>query len=144
MKELLGGMRCIHTDRKVAGPDSRVAKFKRSTAVRLDDEWCETRNSHPVIRTHPETGRKCLFVNRSYSVAFEGMTEEESAPLLNWLMDWGHRPEITCRFRWEKGSLAFWDNRSSQHYAASDYFPAVRIMERVTIAGDRPFFDPAR
>ena len=55
MKELLGGMRCIHTDRKVAGPDSRVAKFKRSTAVRLDDEWCETRNSHPVIRTHPET-----------------------------------------------------------------------------------------
>ena len=98
MKELLGGMRCIHTDRKVAGPDSRVAKFKRSTAVRLDDEWCETRNSHPVIRTHPETGRKCLFVNHSYSVAFEGMTEEESAPLLNWLLDWGNRPEITCRF----------------------------------------------
>ena len=137
MKELLGGMRCIHTDRKVAGPDSRVAKFKRSTAVRLDDEWCETRNSHPVIRTHPETGRKCLFVNHSYSVAFEGMTEKESAPLLNWLLDWGHRPEITCRFRWEKGSLAFWDNRCVKHIAVHDIQHAERLMRRVQIAGER-------
>ena len=137
MKELLGGMRCIHTDRKVAGPDSRVAKFKRSTAVRLDDEWCETRNSHPVIRTHPETGRKCLFVNHSYSVAFEGMTEKESAPLLNWLLDWGHRPEITCRFRWEKGSLAFWDNRCVKHIAVHDIQHAERLMRRVQIAGEK-------
>ena len=76
MKKLVSRMNCVHTDRKVAGPNSsRVARHKRSTAVRLDDEWRETRNIHPVVRTHPETGRRCLFVNHSYSVAFEGMTE---------------------------------------------------------------------
>ena len=136
MKMLVSRMNCVHTDRKVAGPNSRVARHKRSTAVRLDDEWRETRNVHPVVRTHPETGRRCLFVNHSYSVAFEGMTEEESAPLLEWLMDWGHRPELTCRFRWEKGSLAFWDNRCVKHIAVHDVWHDERLMRRVQIAGE--------
>ena len=115
MKALLGKLRCIHSDRMVAGPSAPVAKTKRSTAIRTDDAWRETSNGHPVVRTHPETGRKCLFVNHSYSVGFDGMSEDESKPLLDWLMEWGHRPEFTCRFRWEPGSMAFWDNRCTLH-----------------------------
>lgn len=138
MKEMLAPLKCAHTDRKVAGPNSPVAKAKRSTNVRLDDAWRETRNYHPVVRTHPETGRKCLFVNHSYSIAFEGMSEEESKPLLDWLMDWGHRPEFTCRFRWEKGSLAFWDNRCVKHLALHDVFDHERIMRRIQVRGERP------
>lgn len=138
MKALITNLRCYHTDRKVAGPNSPVARAKRSTTVRLDDGWRETRSVHPVVRTHPETGRKCLFVNHSYSSGFEGMTEEESKPLLDWLMDWGHRPEFTCRFRWRPGSLAFWDNRCVKHLALHDVHDHNRIMRRIQIAGDRP------
>ena len=89
MKRLVGGLRAVHTDRLVAGPAARMNE-RRSTKVREDDAWRETINVHPVVRTHPETGRKCLFVNRSYTVAFEGMTEEESAPLLE--LPHGARP----------------------------------------------------
>lgn len=137
MKGMLADLKCAHTDRKVAGPSSPAAMAKRSTAVRDDDRWRETRNLHPVVRTHPETGRKCMFVNHSYSVAFEGMTEEESQPLLSYLMDWGHKPEFTCRFRWEKGSIAFWDNRCVKHLALHDVYEHDRIMRRVQIAGER-------
>lgn len=136
MKALIAPLKCIHSDRKVAGPNSPVANAKRSTKARIDDDWRETRNVHPVVRTHPETGRKCLFVNHSYSIAFEGMTEEESRPLLEWLMNWGHRPEFTCRFRWEKGSVAFWDNRCVKHLALHDVHGHDRIMRRVQIAGE--------
>ncbi|MEC8028358.1 MAG: TauD/TfdA family dioxygenase, partial [Pseudomonadota bacterium] len=90
MKTLLAGLKCIHSDRKVAGPNAPVTRGKRSTPVRTDGAWRETRSSHPVVRTHPETGRKCLFVNHSYAIGFEGMSEAESQPLLDWLMDWGH------------------------------------------------------
>ena len=137
MKALIEPLKCVHTDRKVAGPNSPMAKAKRSTKARFDDAWRETRNAHPVVRTHPETGAKCLFVNHSYSIAFEDMTEEESQPLLDWLMEWGHRPEFTCRFRWEKGSLAFWDNRCVKHLALHDVHGHERIMRRIQIAGGR-------
>jgi taurine dioxygenase len=138
MKALIGDLKCLHTDRKVAGPDSPAARAKRSTAVRKDDAWRETRNLHPVVRTHPETGLKCLFVNHSYSVGFDNMTEEESKPLLDWLMEWGNRPEFTCRFRWQKGSVAFWDNRCVKHLALHDVHDHQRIMRRIQIAGDTP------
>ncbi len=137
MKRLVGGLRAVHTDRLVAGPAARMNE-RRSTKVREDDAWRETVNVHPVVRTHPETGRKCLFVNRSYTVAFEGMTEEESAPLLNYLMEHGHRPEFTCRFRWTDGAVAFWDNRCVKHLAIKDSGPFRRFMRRVQIAGDKP------
>ncbi len=137
MKRLVGGLRAVHTDRLVAGPAARMNE-RRSTKVREDDAWRETINVHPVVRTHPETGRKCLFVNRSYTVAFEGMTEEESAPLLNYLMEHGHRPEFTCRFRWTDGAVAFWDNRCVKHLAIKDSGPFRRFMRRVQIAGDKP------
>ena len=138
MQRMVDGLKCWHTDRKVAGPNSPAALAKRSTKVREDDDWRETLNLHPVVRTHPETGRKCLFVNQSYSVGFEDMTEEESRPLLDWLMEWGHRPEFTCRFRWRPGSVAFWDNRCVKHLALHDVHDHQRIMRRIQIAGDRP------
>jgi taurine dioxygenase len=93
---------------------------------------------HPVVRTHPETGRKALYVNAAFTRYIVGMEKAESDALLAHLYAQAAIPEYQCRFRWEKNSIAFWDNRASQHYAASDYFPAVRRMERVTVIGDRP------
>ncbi|MEL0112113.1 MAG: TauD/TfdA family dioxygenase, partial [Rickettsiales bacterium] len=87
---------------------------------------------------HPETGRKGLFVNPVYTIRFADMTEEESQPLLDFLNDHCHRPEYTCRFRWRPGSVAFWDNRCTQHLALNDYDGARRQMRRVTLKGERP------
>lgn len=94
---------------------------------------------HPVVRTHPETGRKAIYVNAAFTQHIVGFEPEESALMLKHLYAQAAIPEYQCRFRWEPNSIAFWDNRASQHYAASDYWPAVRKMERVTIVGDRPF-----
>jgi taurine dioxygenase len=138
MKRLLQGLRAIHTDRMVAGPQAGRNAY-RSTKVREDEAWRETVTTHPVVRTHPETGRKMLFVNAAYTVGFEGMTEAESWPLLDWLLEHGHRPEFTCRFRWENGSVAFWDNRTVKHLAVHDAGPFRRLMRRVQIAGDVPY-----
>lgn len=133
MKRMLAGLRAVHSDRKVAGPQSRV-NIGRSTKARDDDAWRETVNVHPVIRTHPETQRPLLYVNASYTVGFEGMTEAESKPLLDFLLEHGHRPEFTCRFRWQTGSVAFWDNRCVKHLAINDAGPFRRLMRRVQIA----------
>jgi taurine dioxygenase len=138
MKRMLEGLRAVHSDRKVAGPQAAL-NAKRATKVREDAEWRETISLHPVIRTHPETGRKMLFVNHSYTVGFEGMTEAESRPLLDFLLAHGHRPEFTCRFRWSTGAIAFWDNRAVKHIALNDTGPHRRIMRRVQIAGEAPF-----
>jgi taurine dioxygenase len=133
MKRMLAGLRAVHSDRKVAGPQAR-ANIGRSTKARDDDAWRETVNVHPVVRTHPETGRLLLYVNASYTVGFEGMTEAESKPLLDFLLEHGHRPEFTCRFRWQNGSVAFWDNRCTKHLAINDCGPFRRLMRRVQIA----------
>ena len=94
--------------------------------------------SHPVVRTHPETGRKILYVNSIFTAHIEGVAEEESTYLLELLGRQAMVPEYQCRFRWQNDSVAFWDNRAVQHYAASDYWPHRRVMERIAIIGDRP------
>src|ERR1700761_8230608 len=138
MKRMLADLRAVHSDRLVAGPQA-AKNAVRSTKVREDDAWRETISIHPVVRTHPETGRKLLFVNRSYTVGFEGWTEAESKPLLDYLLDQGHRPEFTCRFRWTNGSIAFWDNRCTKHLAIHDAGPFRRIMRRTQICGDAAY-----
>jgi taurine dioxygenase len=137
MKRLIGGLRAVHSDRMVAGPS--VNNAGRTTRARADADWRETVNVHPVVRTHPETKRKLLYVNYSYTVGFEGMTEEESRPLLHYLLEHGNRPEFTCRFRWTRGAVAFWDNRCVKHLAVNDAQPFRRVMRRVQIAGDKPY-----
>jgi taurine dioxygenase len=93
---------------------------------------------HPVVRTHPVSGRKSIYVNRAFTRTIEGMPEDDAQALLECLYRQAWIPDLQCRFRWRVDSLAFWDNRAVQHYAAADYWPAERRMERVTIIGDRP------
>lgn len=95
--------------------------------------------SHPVVRTHPATGEKSLYVNRAFTQCIEGMEPEESSALLEHLYKQAAIPEYQCRFRWRTNSIAFWDNRAVQHYAAADYWPATRRVERVTVCGDKPY-----
>ena len=95
--------------------------------------------SHTAVRTHPETGNKALFVNKAHTTHFKDWTESESKSLLEFLFQHQVRTEFTCRFRWEKNSLAFWDNRCVQHHPVNDYQGFRRIMHRVTIAGDKPY-----
>jgi taurine dioxygenase len=96
-------------------------------------------SQHPAVRTHPETGRRALYVNVAHTSHFKGMTEEESAPILNYLFHHQTRAEFTCRFVWRPGSLAFWDNRAVQHNPVNDYHGFRRVMRRISLAGDRPF-----
>ncbi len=126
-----------------------VHDIARVFASRLNKSAEELREKypymeHPVVRTHPETGRSVLYVNGAFTSHIKDMDPVESSRLLSELYLAAWNPELQCRFRWRVGSLAFWDNRACQHFAASDYFPHVRRMERVTIAGDRPYYDPAR
>ena len=137
MKELLGGLRAVHNDTRVAGPQSKASRG-RSTGVREDDAWRPTESLHPIVRTHPESGRKSLFVNISYTRRLEGMTEAESAPLLDYLFRHAARPEFTFRFRWAPGSVTFWDNRCVNHIAVNDYHGYRRDMRRVQVVGTPP------
>jgi len=132
LKERLCNMTAMHDIARV------FAKRLNKDASKLHERFPP--QEHPVIRTHPETGERGLYVNIAFTDYIVGMDRSQSDELLNYLYRRAWLPEYQCRFRWAPGSLAFWDNRACQHYAASDYFPHVRIMERVTVAGDRPFF----
>ena len=94
---------------------------------------------HPVVRTHPETGRKTLYVNQAFTQHIVGIDPDESRELLEALYGQAAFPELQCRWRWQEGDVAFWDNRCTQHYAASDYSPQRRVMERITVVGDKPY-----
>lgn len=94
---------------------------------------------HPVIRTHPETGKKLIFVNVLFTTHIEGMRKKESDALLSFLYDHITTPEYSCRFSWQAHSIAIWDNRSTQHKPINDYFPAHRRLQRITIDGDKPY-----
>ena len=139
MRDLLDTLVAVHSDRTMSDPEAQNAKNETRSSKLLSQDVGETRSEHPVVRTHPETGRKALFVNSIFTVGFKGMTAAESRPLLQFLFDQAQRPEVTCRFRWQKNSLAMWDNRCTQHFALNDYQGFRRLMHRVTVDGDRPY-----
>jgi taurine dioxygenase len=136
MRRLLSGLEATHdwhvfrTSLIAAGvPADRIAKMMEDYP-KID---------HPVIRTHPASGEKLIYVNPVFVQGIKGMKENESRSILAMLYDLPRRPEYQVRFRWEDNAIAFWDNRSTQHYAVGDFYPHHRRMERVTVAGDRPF-----
>jgi taurine dioxygenase len=133
MRRLLDGLIAVNSS---ANADvSRTREDRVKEQARTTEELV---TEHPVVRTHPETGRKALYVNVAHTACFEGMTKEESAPLLSYLFQHQIKPEFTCRFQWRVGSLAFWDNRCVQHNPVNDYHGYRRVMHRITLAGDRP------
>jgi taurine dioxygenase len=134
MKDMLDGVKAVQSDIRVACPQVNV-NANRTSKVRDDADWRPTVNAHPVVRIHPETGRKCLFVNCIYTMHLEGMSEAESAPILEYLYQHQIRPEFTCRFSWRPGSIAFWDNRCTVHLAVHDSHDKVRHMQRTQICG---------
>ena len=135
MKRMLDGVRAVNSSARADVSKTREDRLRESARSDARKEYAA---AHPVVRTHPETGRKALYVNRAHTQNFEGMTEEESAPLLSYLFMHQERPEFTCRFRWAPGSLAFWDNRCVLHNPVNDYHGYRRVMHRITLAGDPP------
>jgi taurine dioxygenase len=135
MKAMLGELTAVSSSKKADGSATREDRVRESGRAGAPDEIS---SEHPVVRTHPETGRKALYVNIAHTVRFAGMTEGESAPLLGYLYAQSVRPEFTCRFSWGVGSIAIWDNRCTQHNPINDYHGYLRVMHRITLRGDRP------
>jgi taurine dioxygenase len=134
MKAMLEGLVAVNSSAKADASRTREDRMKDSAREVKKDYVA----AHPVVRRHPETGRRALYVNVAHTVRFDGMTEEESAPLLHYLFRHQTRPEFTCRFRWRPASIAFWDNRCAQHNAINDYAGHRRLLHRITLAGDTP------
>jgi len=130
LKHTLRGLRAVHSSRHVFGVERPEMKGRIGNA-----ELATQDAVHPVVIGHPESGREALYVNPGFTVRIDGWTDEESRPLLRFLYDHAQRPEFTCRLRWAEGSLAFWDNRSTWHYALNDYQGDRRLMHRITIEG---------
>jgi taurine dioxygenase len=135
MKRLLEGLVAVNSSTKADVTRTREDRMRDSAKPDAKKQFVA---EHPVVRTHPETGRKALYVNGGHTERFKDMTEEESAPILSYLFQHLTRPEFTCRFRWQPGSIALWDNRCTQHNPINDYHGFRRIMHRITLAGDRP------
>ncbi len=139
LKGLLDPLRAVHTGwphgAKGPGPDVPVS---RSISMVRNDPSADREVVHPVVRVHPVTGRKALFVNPVYTQQFEGMTQDESRPMLQYLFDHSTKAEFTCRLPWAPGTLAVWDNRCLLHLAINDYDGSRRLLHRTTVAGDIP------
>jgi taurine dioxygenase len=136
MRAMLDPLRAVNSS--AMADVSRTREDRIRDASGSDDDVPVYEAVHPVVRTHPETGRRALYVNVGHTARFDGMTEEESRPLLQFLFRHQVRPELTCRFRWRVGSLALWDNRCVQHNPVNDYHGWKRVMHRITLQGDRP------
>ena len=135
LKRLLDGLRAVNSSALADVSKTREDRIRDSGAEVDDKEYV---SEHPVVRTHPETGRKALYVNVAHTERFVDMTVEESRPLLQYLFEHSVRPEFTCRFRWQPGSLAIWDNRCAMHNPINDYDGYTRSMHRITLGGDVP------
>lgn len=136
LKKTLEGLNAVHAKaRAFEGlPRDRQVSAEEKAAVHA--QYAGREAIHPVVPRHPETGRRLLYVNPTYTTRFEGWTEKESEPLLKFLFQHAARPEFTYRFQWRVGSIAFWDNRSVWHYALNDYHGSRRLMHRVALKGD--------
>ena len=137
IQELVEGRLALHD---FEGFRARLRKRGATEAELEDFNKTYPNPEHPLIRSHPETGRKGIYVNAAFTKHIIGMEREESAQLLAILYHQASMPEYQCRFHWAANSMAFWDNRACQHYAASDYWPQIRRVERATIIGDTPFY----
>ncbi len=135
MQGLLNGLIGISSSAKADVSKTREDRIKTDGKDAAPSEY---RAEHPVVRTHPETGRKALYVNVAHTAGIKGMTDEESAPLLRFLFDHQVKPEFTCRFVWDANTIAFWDNRCVQHNPVNDYHGFRRVMQRITLRGDKP------
>ena len=134
MKRMLAGLNAVHSSRHVFGA---AANRPADLGNRLGNPEAATQDAiHPVVLTHPRSGKKALYVNPGFTVRFEGWTEQESEPLLRFLYQHAVRPEFTYRFQWAPGSLAFWDNRATWHLAVNDYQGERRLLHRITLEGE--------
>ena len=131
MKRMIDPLTALHTS------DVYFGRYEQVGGGLRREDWAKA--EHPVVRTHPETGRKLIYVNKPFTKHIVGMKPAESQALLNFLYEHSAHPQFHCRFRWQENSVAFWDNRCTQHLATWDYFPQVRSGIRVTIQGDTPF-----
>ena len=148
MKEMLDGLKTWNVgDRKTLAQNGPLASApregkyvgNRNMAAKVRDPGdVQTQSAHPLVRTHPETGRKALYIG-NHTQTLDGFARAEAKPILDFLMAHAVQPEFTCRFRWQPDSLAIWDNRCTQHRALNDYPGKRRRMHRITIAGDAPF-----
>ena len=135
MQRLLDGLQGINSSAKADVSKTREDRLKSDGKASAPKDFT---NSHPVVRTHPETGRKALYVNVAHTSGIEGLTDAESASLLNFLFQHQVKPEFTCRWAWKKDDIAFWDNRCTQHNPINDYHGYRRVLNRITLKGDKP------
>lgn len=131
MKKMLQGLTALH--------DSAKAHYYRAKATDRD-QMAFPNAEHPIVRTHPVTGRQGLYVSRGFTLRIPQLRKHESDALLEMLYRHVETPEFHCRFKWQPNSVAFWDNRCTQHHAMFDYFPHRRYGHRVTVCGDKPFY----
>ena len=135
MQKMLSGLKAVNASAKADVTRTREDRIKDSGAAAKPQCFEAV---HPVVRTHPETKRKSIYVNAGHTVRFDGMTEAESAPLLSFLYEHQTKAEFTCRFAWQEGSIALWDNRCVLHNPINDYHGYKRLMHRVTLKGTKP------
>ena len=139
LKAMLAGLKGVNSaGLKRRGGRAAIQEGHASMPSTRVDKVEAFEGIHPIVRTHPETGRKSLYLNLDHTIRFADMTEAESEPLLEYLAAHAVTPELTCRVRWEKGSLTIWDNRCTLHCALNDYNGQRRVMQRITVGGEVP------
>ena len=139
MQDLLGGLNGVFTASKVHGAAGLYDDADHPMTMKKDAQKADARFIHPIVRTHPDTGKKALYLDLPHVERLENMRVHESQPLMEFVYQHATQPQFTTRFRWRVGSLAIWDNRCVQHYALNDYPGERREMHRTTIKGDVPY-----